>query len=51
MVEEFAAISPPTIRPMKPTGMNFSMAGNAMSWPSRLGSRFGNAAWMSERFG
>ena len=27
----------PTIRPMKPTGRNFSIAGNAMSWPIRSG--------------
>ena len=27
MVEELAAISPPTIRPTKPTGRNFSIAG------------------------
>ena len=51
MVEELAAIRPPTIRPTKPTGRNFSMAGKAMSWPSRLGSRFGKAVWMSESCG
>ena len=51
MVEELAAMSPPTMRPTKPTGRNFSIAGNAMSWPSRLGSRFGKAFWMSESSG
>ena len=51
MVDEFAATSPPTISPTKPTGKNFSIAGYAMSCPSNAGSRFGNAFWMSESCG
>ena len=47
MVEEFAAIRPPTIRPTKPAGRNFNIAGNALSWPISVGSAAGNAAWMS----
>ena len=48
MVEEFAAIRPPTIRPTNPAGRNLSIAGYAMSWPSSCGSRCGNAFWMSD---
>ena len=44
MVEELAAMSPPTIKPTKPTGRNFNIAGNALSWPIRLASALGNAA-------
>jgi len=35
--------SPPTIKPDKPTGKDFNMAGNALSWPIKLGSALGKA--------
>ena len=31
MVDEFAAIRPPTIKPANPTGRNLNIAGYAMS--------------------
>ena len=51
MVEEFAAMSPPIIRPTKPTGRNMSMAGKAESWPMSAGSAAGKAALMAARSG
>ena len=51
IVDEFAAINPPTISPMNPAGRNLSIAGYAMSWPIKLGSTCGNSRWMSARSG
>ena len=51
MVDEFAAMSPPIIRPTKPTGRNMSIAGKAESWPMSFGSAFGNALVMSASSG
>jgi hypothetical protein len=50
-VEELAAISPPTISPINPTGRNLSMAGKAISCPRRLEFRWGKAFWVSDNGG
>ena len=43
MVDELAAISPPSINPIQPTGRNRSIAGKAISWPTSEAGTCGKA--------